>query len=90
MVGFFDTFDERIDGGWRGRYWQTGPLDDTTCVLEMIEQTATIDSGLLFLDTRYFHDEVELPSSLCTDQEAVSRASSLPCTMRERLQATKL
>lgn len=88
-VDYSDTFDERIDGGWRGHVVLSGPTSDTTCVLERIEQAATIDDGRLIVDTRFFHDEVELPNSLCTDQEAESRGSSLSCTMRERLEATK-
>jgi hypothetical protein len=89
MGGLFGGFYEPIDDGWLGVITSSSGSGGS-CLLNYLEQTATLEGEVLSIEVNEYRDEVELPDEMCQPEEAEARGDSMPCVEHTHIDATRL
>jgi hypothetical protein len=87
--GVFTAFSEPISGGWRGEVTSWSG-NGGTCAITYDLRTAMLDNKSLAIDIEDHEGSVMVPDAQCTDAETKMVGPTLPCTMHESIDATKL
>jgi len=89
ISGLFGGFFEPIDDGWLG-FSSYSSGSGINCSLGITSTTAILNGSFLVIDGSTHEDRVELTEDKCTPDEAEKRGEEMPCTLHERIEATRL
>ena len=87
--GLLGGFYEPIDDGWLG-VTTYASNSGRNCSLGYDAQTALLSGAALVIARRTHEEQLDLPETQCTPDEAEARGDTMPCVAHERIEATRL